>query len=142
VTIDVPPTRVWEVLCDATRFADWVENTIEVHRGEALQGVGSTYAERFRLSGMLTSDVQWTVVEFEPPGLLRMKGEGARAVRELELEYRVDAEGERSEVSSTYAYLPRFGVLGVLLQLIVRGNVVADQCRSLRTLAQVAEEGR
>lgn len=142
VTIDATPARVWAVLCDVTRYADWVENTIEVLRGDALDGVGSTYSERARLSGMLTSELEWTVVEFEPPTLLRMRGEGARATRHLELEYRIDAAGEGSEVSSTYAYVPGFGVLGVLVQLVVRGNVVADQCRSLRTLAQVAEEGR
>lgn len=140
VAVEADPEDVWHVLCDVHRYPDWLENTIEVRRGEVLDAVGSTYAERARLSGMWTAELVWTVTDFVRPTLLRMTGDGARPIRDLELEYRVERGDERTDVSSTYAYAPRFWPLGAVLQLVVRSNVVADQCRSLRTLARVAEE--
>lgn len=139
VTIDASPDAVWDVLCDVPRHADWVENTIEVLGGEPLTGVGDRFTERARLSGMWTSELRWSVTEFSRPTRLTLQGDGARPVRELTLAYDLDPGDASTEVSSTYSYVPRFGPLGALLQLVVRGNVVADQCRSLRTLAQVVE---
>jgi hypothetical protein len=140
VTIHAAPERVWDVLCDFRNCADWVENTLEVLRGDVATGVGATYVERARLSGMWTSELEWSVTAFDPPTELHLMGEGTRAPKDLRLEYVLEPHGEDTEVSSTYSYLPRHGPFGALVQLIVKGNVVADQCRSLRTLAHVVEE--
>jgi hypothetical protein len=133
--------QVWDVLCDFGRAEEWVENTLEVLRYDVPAQLGATYDERARLSGIWTSVIRWTVTGFEPLVWLRMEGDGARAIRHLTLEYRVEQCDDVTEVSSTYSYLPRFGPIGALLKLLVRSNVVADQCRSLRTLAHVVESG-
>jgi hypothetical protein len=141
ITVLSRPELVWNVLCDFPRNAEWVENTLEVLHGDAVAALGATYTERARLSGVWTCELRWTVTAFEPPRRMQLQGEGARAIRDLGLEYVLEEVGDGSEVSSTYSYLPRFGPIGAALELVVRGNVVADQSRSLRTLSHVVEQG-
>jgi hypothetical protein len=142
ITVLARPEPVWDVLCDFQRCAEWVENSLEVLQADAVAELGATFTERARLSGIFTCELRWTVSAFEPPTRLALNGEGARAIRDLELEYRLEEYGNATEVSSTYSYVPRFGPIGAALKLLVRSNVVADQSRSLRTLAHVVERGR
>ena len=137
----VPATleRVWSLVCDMRHYADWVESTIEVLRADDEIGIGARYEERTRLSGLWTATTQWTVIELEPMTRVAFVAEGAPAVRSLGLELTLAAHDDGIEVASTYSYLTRFGPLGTLLELVVRGNVVNDQRRSLRTLSYLAE---
>ena len=95
--------------------------------------------ERTRLSGFWTATTTWTVTECEPKERIAFEAHGAPAVRSLSLVVTLREQPEGTEVATTYAYALRFGVLGALLELIVRSNVVADQRRSLRTLSFLAE---
>jgi uncharacterized protein YndB with AHSA1/START domain len=137
----VPATleRVWSLVCDMHHYADWVESTIEVVRADDEIGPGARYEERTRLSGFWTATTRWTVTEFEPMARIAFAAEGAPAVRSLTLELTLEGHDEGIEVASTYSYLTRYGLLGTLLELVVRGNVVNDQRRSLRTLSYLAE---
>jgi hypothetical protein len=137
--VPAPLGRVWALVSDISRYADWVEPTIEVLRADDEIGLGACYEERTRLSGFWTATTRWTVTEFEPMARITLIGDGPSAVRALALELTLEANDEGTEVTSTYSYLTRFGLLGTLLELVVRGNVVNDQRRSLRTLSYLAE---
>ena len=45
VPVAAPPERAWELLCDTSRYADWVEGTDEVTRTDGPASPGSTYDE-------------------------------------------------------------------------------------------------
>lgn len=138
-TIAAPREYVWRVLCDMGRYEAWIENTLELLHADEVASLGATFEERARLSGFWTSVVHWTVMGFDPPSRLVFMGRGARGVRDLTFEVELEPLDGGTEIASTYAYVPRFGLLGTLLELVVRGNVVADQKRSLRTFALLVE---
>jgi uncharacterized protein YndB with AHSA1/START domain len=138
-TVPAPLERVWSIVSDLHRYADWVESTIEVLRADDEIGPGARYEERTRLSGLWTATTQWTVTEFAPMERIAFVAEGPRVVRSLALEMTLERHEEGTEVATTYSYRMRYGPLGALLELVVRGNVVNDQRRSLRTLSYLAE---
>jgi uncharacterized protein YndB with AHSA1/START domain len=139
-TVAASLERVWTLATDMGRYQDWVESTIEVLRADDEMALGARYEERTRLSGFWTATTRWTVNEFEPMARIAFIGDGAPTVRGLTLELTFEASAEGTEVTSTYSYLMRYGLLGTLLELVVRGNVVNDQRRSLRTLSYLAEQ--
>ncbi len=140
-SVPAPLERVWSFVRDMSRYADWVESTIHVVRADDEIALGASYEERTRLTGLWTATTRWTVTEFQPMRRVTFIAEGAPVVRSLELELTLEATDEGTEVASTYSYYMRYGLFGALLELVVRGNVVNDQRRSLRTLSYLAEHG-
>lgn len=138
-TVSATLERVWSLVRDMSRYADWVESTIDVIRADDEIGLGARYEERTRLTGLWTATTRWTVTEFQPMRRVTFAAEGAPVVRALALELTLEAHDEGTEVASTYSYFMRYGLLGSLLEIVVRGNVVNDQRRSLRTLSYLAE---
>ena len=43
--VPAPPDRVWELVCDTSRYAEWVEGTDEVTRTDGPAAPESTYDE-------------------------------------------------------------------------------------------------
>jgi uncharacterized protein YndB with AHSA1/START domain len=138
-TVPAPLARVWSLVADLHRYADWVESTIEVLRADDEVAPGARYEERTRLSGLWTATTCWTITELQPGARIAFAADGVRAVRDLTLVLTLQQVAGGTAVTSTYAYLTRFGPLGSVLELVVRGNVVNDQRRSLRTLSHLAE---
>jgi len=58
---------MWELLCDTSRFAEWVAATAAVTRTDGPASHGSTYAEVNPILGPWKAKTSWTVVEFDPP---------------------------------------------------------------------------
>jgi carbon monoxide dehydrogenase subunit G len=139
ITVAAPLDVVWTFVSDLAGYADWVETTIEVLSADDELCLGAAFEERTRLSGIWTATTRWTVTELQPSERVTFVGDGPKAVRALALELTLSANGATTEVTSTYSYRTRYGPLGALLELIVRGNVVNDQRRSLRTLSYLAE---
>jgi carbon monoxide dehydrogenase subunit G len=65
VEVAVPFDRVWEVVSDLHRYAEWVEGTIEVLEADPVAEVGAGYTERNRVVGPLTARSRWTVVDID-----------------------------------------------------------------------------
>ena len=57
---------MWELLCDTSRYAEWVEATAEVTRTDGPAAPGSTYDELNPILGPWKARTSWTVAEFEP----------------------------------------------------------------------------
>jgi uncharacterized protein YndB with AHSA1/START domain len=138
-TVPAPLDAVWSLVSDLHGYADWVESTIEVVRADDELCLGAQIVERTRLSGIWTARTQWTVTELQPKERVSFVGEGPTVIRSLSLELTLRELSEGTEVASTYSYRTRYGIAGTLLELVVRGNVVNDQRRSLRTLSYLAE---
>jgi hypothetical protein len=139
VAVNAPASHVWARLCRLGDYADWVESTMEVVRADEALGLGATYEERTRLSGLYTATTTWTVVELDEGRSLTLAADGVSAVRALRVTFGVEELDGVVEATSTYSYVTRLGMLGAAIELVVRGNVVADQRRSLRTLAMLVE---
>src|SRR6187431_1455245 len=65
--VAAPPERVWDLLCDTSRYAEWVDGTDEVSRTDGTAATGVTYDEVNPILGPWKSRTHWTVVEFEAP---------------------------------------------------------------------------
>ncbi len=66
VLINTDPDPVWELMCDPSRYPDFVENTermVDVGSGEF--GLGYVYKEYGGLKPFL-GESEWRVTEFEP----------------------------------------------------------------------------
>lgn len=137
--VDAPVGLIWSLLCDTTRYAEWLESTIEVHSGDRVARLGSIYEERTRLSGFWTSKTRWEVVELRAPSVIALEGFGVPAVRRILVEFGVEPVEAGADVSSTYSYTLRYGLLGSVIEFGFKNNVNAEQRRSLRTLAILAE---
>ena len=140
-TMHASTERVWSIVSDLSGYADWVESTIDVIRADPVIALGACYEERTRLSGFWTATTTWTVTDCEPNRRICFVADGAPPVHSLALELSLREVANGTAVATTYSYGLRFGLLGTLLELIVRSNVVADQRRSLRTLSYLAERG-
>jgi len=138
-TVAAPIEHVWRLLSDTRRYEEWVESTIRVVHADGETRLGMIYQEQTRLSGFWTALTTWEVVEFEPLTHLAFQCARAGAARDLRIEFTAAPAGASTELSSTYSYGLRFGVLGSLIEFVAKNNVTAEQRRTLRTFAILAE---
>lgn len=64
--VSAPRERVWDALCDADRWGEWVDLTESYLWMSGPCGPGMRYAERTRL-GPLRLRTRWEVTDFDPP---------------------------------------------------------------------------
>jgi uncharacterized protein YndB with AHSA1/START domain len=140
VTIPAPIERVWELVNDPERFAEWADQTIEVTRADRPLGIGSTYEERNTVVGPVTGRSRWTVVEHEPPHRSTHRGEGLPLVTSLDVVIELREVENATEVTQSIRYRPGLGSIGSLMdRLFARRSTQAALDRSLANLAVIAE---
>ncbi|BAW04887.1 SRPBCC family protein [Nocardia seriolae] len=81
--IPAPVERVWEVVSDTARYAEWVAAVLEVTDHHGTAEIGKTYAERNRTLGPLTTRSLWTVREIDPLRRRVDTGIGFEPLREM-----------------------------------------------------------
>jgi len=133
----VPSERVWEVLDDTSRYAEWVPQTLEVTRNDGEAVVGATYDERNEVFGPIKGESRWRVAEREPGRLSRHDGEGLPLVKNLSIEFRTEPAGESTEVTSTLRYDTTLGPVGALIDRLAHGQTVAAQEKALANLEEL-----
>src|SRR2546423_14990436 len=79
VTVAAPVERVWELMCDTSRYADWGALTLEIPRTDGRAEMGSTYDERVPFIGPRKAVLHWRVSEFESPHRQGPIGRGSHA---------------------------------------------------------------
>lgn len=143
-TVPAPPEAVWELVCDSTRYAEWVEATDEVVRTDGPARAGSTYDERNTVLGPVKARSRWTVVEHEPPRRSLHRGEGIWIAEDVSLEMLLEPEGDAAtRLTLTFRYTPKFGPLGALLvRAGLHRHIEAGFQRSVRRLAEIAARER
>ncbi len=135
--IPAPGDRVWGVLDDTSRYAEWVPQTLEVTRTDGEAVVGATYDERNQVVGPIKGSSRWRVVEREPGRYSLHEGEGLPLVKNLSIEMRTEAAGESTEVTLTLRYDTTLGPLGALIDKVAHGQTVAAQERALANLEEL-----
>jgi carbon monoxide dehydrogenase subunit G len=139
-TVPAPPEKVFELISDTTRYAEWAENTLEVVRTDGPARTGSTYDERNVVFGPVKSSSRWTVVEHEPPRRSVHRGEGIALAKSANIEFDLVPAGESTELTLTFRYEPAFGPIGAAIDtLLARRSLEASIRRSLDNLAAIAE---
>jgi carbon monoxide dehydrogenase subunit G len=111
VRIAAPPERVYEIVMDPARLADWV--TIHHHLEDAPNGQlrqGSKLTQCLKIAGKKFR-VRWTVVENEPCRRVVWEGRGPVGSH-AHIEYGFSAEDGRTEFSYVNRYDLPGGALG------------------------------
>ena len=129
--------QIWRVLDDTSRYAEWVPQTLQVTRNDGEAVVGATYDERNQVVGPIKGSSRWRVVERDPGRSSLHEGEGLPLVTNLSIEFRTEAAGESTEVTSTLRYDPTLGPLGALIDKIAHGQTVAAQEKALANLEEL-----
>ena len=135
--IPAPSERIWQVLDDTSRYAEWVPQTIEVTRNDGEAVVGATYDERNTVFGPIKGSSRWRVTERDPGRYSLHEGEGLPLLKNLSIEFRTEAAGESTEVTSTLRYDPTLGPLGGLIDKAAHGQTVAAQEKALANLEEL-----
>jgi carbon monoxide dehydrogenase subunit G len=136
--VSAEPERVWELLCDTSRYAEWVAGTDEVTRTDGPAREGSTYDEVNPILGPWKASTQWRVVEHEPPWRTVHRTGDIPLSREFEVVMEVAGEGDASEVTITLRGEPAYGPLGVIFASLMKGQVDRDNRRTVESFAELA----
>ena len=139
IEIDAPPERVWEVVMDPHRLADWVTIHRRVERVPAELRRGSTFGQTLNLRGA-PLHVAWTVVDIDPPWRAVWEGQGpAHSRASIVYELRRDGES-RTIFDYTNEFKPPGGALGAVAgRVLVGGLSHREAQRSLQRLKQLVE---
>ena len=139
IDIDASPERVWEVVMDPRRLADWV--TIHRELGDAPSTLkqGSTFGQTLNLRGAHLH-VGWTVVDIDRPRRAVWQGQGP-AHSSASIVYELQAVGEQAtRFDYTNEFKPPGGPLGAVAgRLLVGGLSQREAQRSLERLKQLVE---
>jgi uncharacterized protein YndB with AHSA1/START domain len=139
IEIDAPPARVWEVVMDPHRLADWVTIHRRVGEVPARLRRGSTFEQTLNLRGAHLH-VVWTVVDLEPPQRAEWEGQGpAHSRASIVYELRPDGES-RTIFDYTNEFRPPGGALGAVAgRVLVGGLSQREAQRSLQRLKALIE---
>jgi uncharacterized protein YndB with AHSA1/START domain len=139
IEIGASPARVWEVVMDPRRLADWV--TIHRRLGEVPARLkrGSTFEQTLNLRGAHLH-VVWTVVDVDPPRRAVWEGQGPAHSR-ASIVYALEPDGESGTIFDyTNEFRPPGGALGAVAgRVLVGGLSQREAQRSLERLKQVVE---
>jgi uncharacterized protein YndB with AHSA1/START domain len=139
IDIAAPPERVWEIVMDPRRLADWV--TIHRRLGDvpARLRQGSTFEQTLNLRGAHLH-VVWTVVDLDAPRRAVWEGQGPAHSR-ASIVYELHAEGEdATRFEYTNEFKPPGGALGAVAgRVLVGGLSQREAQRSLQRLKQLVE---
>lgn len=139
IDIDAPPERVWAIVMDPRRLADWVTIHRRVEDVPARLTRGSTFEQTLNLRGAHLH-VLWTVVDLDEPRRAVWEGQGpahSRASIVYELQ---PLDEQRTRFQYTNEFKPPGGPLGAVAgRVLVGGLSQREAQRSLQQLKQLVE---
>jgi uncharacterized membrane protein len=142
VTIDAPPTKVWEVVMDPDRLGDWVtiHRSVKKVSDRPLE-VGSTMEQTLHMRGV-SFHVHWEVMNVREPDLAEWQGQGpARSRARIRYELKGDEDGP-TEFEYTNEFQAPGGMLGNVASRVVVGAASEREANnSLQRLKKLLEDG-
>lgn len=139
-TVACPPQRVFDVLTDVERLAEFSDMTIEVRNGPGRKvEVGDRFEQRMRLLGK-ELDTEWTVVEIDAPSQLRFEGTGPAGSRATLVE-RLAPDGNGTKVELDVDYDLPLGVLGDAVDAVYLHGKNEEQADEILAKLKVLCEG-
>jgi len=136
------PEAVWELLCDTTRYAEWVAGTAAVTRTDGPARQGSTYEEVNPILGPWKARTHWQVVEFEPPHRQVHVSTDVPLSKRFEVVMELEPDERGTRFTLTLHGAPALGPVGALADRLMRSTVERDNRRSLQALAELVERSQ
>lgn len=134
--VAVPPEAAWEVLCDTSRYAEYVIGTDEVSRHEGRAREGGTYDEVNTILGPWKARTHWTILELEERRT-RHRSPDVPLLRHLDVIIEVAEEGEGCRVTFTLEGEPVRGPVGAAFGRLMRPMVARDNRRSVENFGEI-----
>jgi uncharacterized protein YndB with AHSA1/START domain len=139
--IAAPINKVWDIINDTGRYAEWVDIVDEVidHHGPARPGL--TYSENYRVLGPIRTRTVWTVREVEPQHWRLDSGTGLAPLKNFVVYFKFDeVSGKPSTTAFTYGvrYQIGLGPLGKVIQPLLASNLRKGFDASIRNLRKLA----
>lgn len=139
VPVAAPPDRVWGLLCDTSRYAEWVEDTDEVTRTDGPARLFSTYDELNPIVGPIRGRSHWVVTEFDPPRHQVHRDERLVTFKWLEVVMLVTPVGEASEFTNVLRGETAMGPLGPVVWKALEGSLNKSHLRTGQNFAALVE---
>ena len=136
--VDAAPERVWELVSDTSRYADWVAGTAAVPRTDGPARERSTYDEINPIIGPWRAKTRWTVIDFDPPRRQVHRSEDIPFASEFLVIIEIAPSGAGSDATVTLRASPSFGVLGASILGALKSRTRKDNERTVRSLAELA----
>jgi uncharacterized protein YndB with AHSA1/START domain len=132
------PAKLWELVCDTSRYPEWVAATAAVTRTDGPARQGSTYDEINPIMGPLRARTRWTVIEFDPPNRMVHRSQDTPFTSEFLIILDLAPSGDGSKVTVTLRQRPSLGALGTSVLELLKSKNRKDNERSVRKLAELA----
>jgi uncharacterized protein YndB with AHSA1/START domain len=136
--VPTSPERLWALLCETHRYAEWVEGTEAVTRTDGPAVLGSTYEEVNPIVGPWKAKASWTVVEFEPPHRQVHRSEDIPMAAEFLVVMEVEADGDAVKLTHTLRASSSLGPLGAVTFALLERRTRRDNERSVQNLYELA----
>src|SRR5579884_2108252 len=136
--IAAPPERLWELVSDTSRYAEWVAGTAAVTRTDGPAREGSTYDEINPIVRPWRAKTRWTVVEFAPPRRQVHRSENIPFASEFLVIIELAPSGDGSEATFTLQAKPSLGVLGASILGALQSQTRKDNERTVQNLTELA----
>jgi acetyl-CoA C-acetyltransferase len=142
IQIDAPVARVWDVVMNPDRFADWVtiHRSVRVVSAEP-QAKGAEMEQVLHMRGV-SFHVHWTLVDVHAPSHAEWEGRGPAHSR-ARIRYDLSGDGEGpTRFEYTNEFHPPGGALGNVASRVIVGAASEREARnSLQRLKALVERG-
>ena len=136
--VPAPLDKVWELVCDTSRYAEWVEGTDAVTRTDGTAALGSTYDEVNPILGPWKAKTHWTVTEFEAPRRMVHRGTGLPLSEEFDVIFELAPEGTPRGSRRPCAASRPWDSSARCSSACMEGQVARDNQKSVDNLAALA----
>jgi uncharacterized protein YndB with AHSA1/START domain len=138
VHVQAPPERVWDLLCDTSRYPEWVEDTDRVTRTDGRAKLFSTYDEVNPIAGPIRGRSHWVVTEFDPPRRQVHRDQRMRTSKWLEIVWILEPAGKGTSFTHTLRGETGMGPLGPVTWKLLERSLRASHRRSAENFAALA----
>jgi carbon monoxide dehydrogenase subunit G len=136
--VPAPLERVWELLCDTSRYAEWVAGTEAVTRTDGPARPGSTYDEVNPVLGPWKAKSSWTVTEFDAPRRQVHSGTGLPLSSDFVVIFELAPEGDSTGFTLSLRATPSLGPVGGAFAALMKGQIDRDNRRSVENFVALA----
>jgi len=118
IHISSPPTKVFAVLADAERLAEFSHMTVAVRNGPGRPLAVGDHFEQVVKVLHIELDTEWEVTQVIADELIRVEGR-SKSNGAASMTQRIAVDGEGSRVTFDIDYDPPFGLLGDIADKVV-----------------------
>jgi carbon monoxide dehydrogenase subunit G len=136
--IPTTPERLWQLICDTTRYAEWVEGTEAVARTDGPAIPDSTYVEVNPILGPWKATATWTVVESRPPYRQVHRSPDIPLSDEFLVIMEITPQGSASRLTHTLRATSSYGPLGAAFFAVLRRRTRRNNEQSVKNLGEIA----